>query len=113
VPLTSVVCPRPIRPAGAGLGERLDRWSGKLSILSRNRVRIRAEPVAQLDLQSLAAQSVDVLVGRPSLIAGKLTWSFGGRTKEHRVVRKLENSTRFISAASIDGRFDHEKFPPP
>jgi hypothetical protein len=33
------------RPAGAGLGEWLDRWSGKQSILIRDRVSIGAEPV--------------------------------------------------------------------
>jgi len=37
-----------------------------------------AEPVGQLDPQSLVAQSVGVLVGSPLLIAGKLPWSFAG-----------------------------------
>ncbi len=60
------------RPAGAGLGERLDRWSGKQSILIRDRVSIGAERAGQLDPQSLAVQSVGVFVGSPSSIAGKL-----------------------------------------
>ncbi|MDB5348114.1 MAG: hypothetical protein JWP89_6491 [Schlesneria sp.] len=33
---------------------------------------ILAEPVGQLDPQSLAVQSIGVLIGSPSLIAGKL-----------------------------------------
>jgi hypothetical protein len=47
------------------------RWSGKQSILSRDRVRIGAEPFGQLDPQSGAVQSVGVLIGSPSFVAGK------------------------------------------
>ena len=36
-----------------------------------------AEPVGQLDPQSLAVQSGGVLIGSPPFIAGKLPWSFG------------------------------------
>jgi hypothetical protein len=56
------------QPEGAGLGERLDRWSGKRLIQISDDITIIAEPVAQLDPQSLAAQSVGVLIGGPSLI---------------------------------------------
>ena len=59
-------------PAGPWLEERLDRWSGKPSILNRGRVTIRAERGGQLDTQSLVVQSVGVLFGSPSSIAGKL-----------------------------------------
>jgi hypothetical protein len=38
-----------------------------------------AEPLGQLDPQPVAVQSVGVLIGSLSLIAGKLPWSFGGR----------------------------------
>ena len=41
-------------------------------------VTIIAEPVGQLDPQSLAAQSVGVLISSPSSIAGKLPFTFGG-----------------------------------
>jgi hypothetical protein len=37
-----------------------------------------AERDGQLDPQSLAVQSIGVLIGRALLIAGKLPWSFGG-----------------------------------
>jgi len=39
---------------------------------------ICAERGGQLDPQSLMVQSVGVLIGRPSLIAGKLPLAFGG-----------------------------------
>ena len=38
---------------------------------------MRAERVGQLDPQSLAVQSVGVLIGSPPLIAGKLPLTFG------------------------------------
>ena len=42
-----------------------------------DRVLLRAERGGQLAPQSLAVQSVGVLIGSPSFIAGKLPWSFG------------------------------------
>ncbi|MBS0204052.1 MAG: hypothetical protein JSS49_14195 [Planctomycetes bacterium] len=63
--------PSPAPSGPKGLGELLDRWSGTPRILSRGCVGNKAEPAGQLDPQSLAAQSVDVLIGRPSLIAGR------------------------------------------
>jgi hypothetical protein len=59
---------------------RLIRWTPFESFA-------RAERDGQLDPQSLAAQSVGVLIGRPSLIAGKLPLAFGGGRKSNHVPR--------------------------
>jgi hypothetical protein len=48
-------------------------------LLRFDSVAIGAEQSGQLDPQSLVVQSVGVLIGSPSFIAGKLPWSFGGK----------------------------------
>ncbi|MBS0206716.1 MAG: hypothetical protein JSS49_27885 [Planctomycetes bacterium] len=59
-----------------------------------------AERCGQLDPQSLAVQSVDVLIGSPSLIAGKLPLSFD----------KLRRTTSVHDEISVK-RFETEKMP--
>lgn len=67
------------RAEGPWLEQRLGHWCGKPSCRIRNRVTIRAERGGQLDPQSPVAQGLNVLIGSPSLIAGKLPWAFGDR----------------------------------
>jgi hypothetical protein len=63
--------------------------SGRRKQLRQFRIAIRAEPDGQLDPQSLAVQSVGMLIGRPFSIAGKLPFSFGRRSMMRRTASEI------------------------
>lgn len=60
---------------------RLSGCCAQKQLRFRKLTAIGAERDGQLDPQSLAAQSVGLLIGRPSSFAGKLRLSFGDRMR--------------------------------
>jgi hypothetical protein len=90
------------QPEGAGLDELLGLWSGKRRIPGRRDLP-GAEQAGQLDPQSLALQSVGVLIGSPSLFAGKLPWS---ATSHHSMKSRIvsDGESRLRSSPEFQAR---------
>jgi hypothetical protein len=67
-----------------------------------------AERGGQLDPQSLAAQSVGVLIGSPLFVAGKLPWSFGCITLMHSREPRYEDTPEWSRDAVEQALRDDE-----